>query len=129
MATEMTEQDMVDGRKFADRIIEMFDGVRPPVAVSGISIALAAASVLAQCGPNAPVLFFRHFYKVLGGPEADSTDARRSVTVDEEALMARRMRVGQVLGDQGLISLTDFAALSLEKRHELLDAVITAVAG
>lgn len=70
--TEMTEQDLKDGQALADRIVEMIKDMRPPTAVAGIAMALAATTHLAKCGPRAAKMLFDHFYAVLGAAGATS---------------------------------------------------------
>lgn len=66
MATTMTEQDLVDGAQLADKIIEMVTRARPPAAVAAVSIALAAVTHLAECGPDASISLFRSYFDQLG---------------------------------------------------------------
>lgn len=144
--TQMTEQDIVDGRAFADRIIAMIDGVRPPAAVAGVSLALAAVSVLAECGPKVPIVFFETYYKRLSGSPVESLEMRATLerrtvsdlprdsfrhgyeiaTSDPDAA---RMRVAVALGELGLVSVVDFVKLSLTERQRILDAIIRAATG
>lgn len=65
MATLMTEQDLKDAHPLADKIITVATEMRPPAAVAGIALALAATTHLAECGPEVAVKLFRHYYAEL----------------------------------------------------------------
>ena len=71
MATLMTEADLVEGRKLAEKLIAHVEKMRPPAAVVGLAIALVAVTHLAECGPEASEGLFRASYERLGA------DARR----------------------------------------------------
>jgi hypothetical protein len=63
--TLMTEQDMRDAVPLAEKIVELLAAARPPTAVAASAFALAAISLLAKCGPDAPAGLFKHYYRTL----------------------------------------------------------------
>jgi hypothetical protein len=64
MAT-MTEKDLENGQVLAVKIVEMLGAVPLATAVVGVAMAMAAVSLLAECGPDAPVRLYRNFYQAL----------------------------------------------------------------
>lgn len=61
----MTEQDLLDGHKFADELLARIETMRPAAAIAGLAMAMAATAILAQCGLDAPAGLFCGFYERL----------------------------------------------------------------
>lgn len=66
MSTTMTKEDLEVGRKLADAIIALVTKHRPPAAVAGCAIALAAIAHLAECGSAAAREMFEKNYEQIG---------------------------------------------------------------
>lgn len=66
MSTTMTPEDLEAAQPFADKIVAMIHGMRPPAAVAGCALALAAIAHLAECGSGAARHMFEGYYETLG---------------------------------------------------------------
>ena len=71
----LTAEDFANGQILADRIVEMIKVMRPPAAVAGCALALAAIAHLAQCGPDAAKMLFDRYFKSID-------EAAATITVD-----------------------------------------------
>ena len=72
MPVEMTDDDMRAAPAIADKVIAVVcvagpgpEATRPPAAVAGVAMALAAVAHLAECGPEAARKLFDHFYTLI----------------------------------------------------------------
>lgn len=63
--TMMVAQDIEDAPRLADQIIAIASKERPPTAVAGAALALAAMAHLAECGPDAARDLFDFWFRKL----------------------------------------------------------------